>query len=195
MAKDVSISKQNPAGVLFWAPAGTKLPTSASEALDPAFHPVGDLNEDGVTYSEDNDTTDVQNMDGENVLSINSSHSETIQCVMLETNEQSLKLRFGSTNVTVDQQSGKIHYSTGAPTGEKISLVIDTLLVGNNRKKRTVVESSSLTDVGDRQEHAGDANTYDVTFKAYKNSNGNFTENYIEPLAASPQSAAEPSGH
>lgn len=195
MAKDISVSKQAPAGVLFWAPVGTPLPTSAGDQLNEAFKPVGDLNDDGVTYSEDNDTTDVTNMNGETVLSINSSHSETIQLVMLETNEQSLKLRFGSTNVTVDKQTGKIHYSTGAPTGEKISLVIDTLLVGNDRKKRTVVESASLTDVGDRQEHAGDANTYDVTFKAYKNANGNFTENYIEPITQSTPAGGGPSGH
>lgn len=181
---NVAVAKMNPAGVLWWAPAGTSLPTDATSDLDPAFKAVGILNEDGVTYSEDNDTTDVTDMDGNVALSVNSSHTETIQFVMLETNEESLKLRFGKDNVKADEAKKSLQYSTVPPTGEKVSLVIDTLLVGNEMQKRTVIESASLTDTGDRQEHAGDAIQYDVTFSIYKNKNNHFTENYIVPVTA-----------
>ncbi|WP_454892207.1 phage tail tube protein [Alloscardovia omnicolens] len=187
---DVAIAKKNPAGVLWWAPAGTKLPENASDSLDPAFKSVGLLNEDGITYSEDNDTTDVNDMDGEVVLSVNASHSETVQFVMLETNEESLKLRFGKDNVKADASKKTLQYATVPPTGEKVSLVVDTLMVGNDRRKRTVIELANLTDTGDRQEHAGDPIQYDVTFAIYKNSKGHFTENYIEPLTSTATSAA-----
>lgn len=180
---DIAVGKMNPAGVLWVAPYGTALPGKATDQLDPAFQRVGILDKDGITFAEDNDNTDINDMDGKTVLTVNSSHTETFQFVMLETNKASLQLRFGSTRVTVDQATGAIHYSTGAPSGEKLSIVTDVLMTGNDRKKRTVIEKCSLSKVGDIQEHSSDAISYDVTVTAYENSHGNYTENYIEKIA------------
>ncbi|TCD53770.1 hypothetical protein EJ419_07330 [Alloscardovia theropitheci] len=187
---DVAVAKKNPAGVLWWAPLGTPLPENAHDKLNEAFHSVGLLDEDGVTYGEDNDTTKVADMDGETALAINSSHEETIKFTMLETNEYSLKLRFGSENVIIDAAKESIHYSTTPPTGEKVALVADILMAGNDRRKRTVIEVASVTDTEERQEHAADAITYGVTCTAYRNSQNHFTENYIEPLKPKTQSGA-----
>ena len=55
MVKKIAITKQFPGGVLFVAPAGTPLPTNATDKLDDAFKNVADLNKDGITTSTDMD--------------------------------------------------------------------------------------------------------------------------------------------
>ena len=45
----IGLPKSN--GAVFWAPAGTTLPTNASDALDGAFVNLGYISEDGVTRS------------------------------------------------------------------------------------------------------------------------------------------------
>ena len=69
MVRKIAIVKQFPGGVLFVAPAGTPLPTDASEKLNEAFKNVADLNEDGITRSTDVTTTDINNMSGEKAAS------------------------------------------------------------------------------------------------------------------------------
>ena len=95
--KNVSLGKPKKTGCLYYAPAGTALPTDATTALPATYTCVGYLSEDGVTNATDTDTTDINEMGGIKVLSEISGYGETWQFNMIETNEASLKLRSPST--------------------------------------------------------------------------------------------------
>lgn len=194
---DVAVGKAAPSGVLYIAPAGTPLPSNPTETLNSAFVPVGLLNEDGVTISTDTDNTEVKDMDGNIVLTINSSYSETIQFVMLETNINSLKARYGTDNVKQTGTTLQVEHKT--PSGEHLALVVDLLMAGNNRRLRKVVADATLSESGDLQYHSGDAITYDVTYKCNKSPvlDGATSRDYIAPItaAAAVSSPTQPDQH
>lgn len=184
MVKKIAIAKQFPGGVLFVAPVGTPLPTNATEKLNEAFKNVADLNEDGITNSPDVDTTDVDNMDGQEVMSFITSYSEKIQFTMLETTATVLRTRYGSARVTANGED-VISYTTGTPKVEHISIVAELLLEGMNKKLRKVFPDTVLTDSDDVQYHAGDAIAYGVTFATFPDKQGNNSYNYFADLGAS----------
>lgn len=184
MIRKIAIVKQFPGGVLFVAPAGTPLPTDASEKLNEAFKNVADLNEDGITRSTDVTTTDINNMSGEKAASFIASYEETFQFVMLETNAATLSARYGKDRVT-SSGDDVISFTTGMPKNEHVSIIADLLLSGMNKKQRIVIPDAVLTDTGDLQYHSGDAITYDVTFSTFPDKQGNNSYNYFADLGAS----------
>ncbi|WP_422113134.1 hypothetical protein HXT27_06105 [Gardnerella sp. DNF00502] len=184
MVRKIAIVKQFPGGVLFVAPAGTPLPTDASEKLNEAFKNVADLNEDGITRSTDVTTTDINNMSGEKAASFIASYEETFQFVMLETNAVTLSARYGKDRVT-SSGDDVISFTTGMPKNEHVSIIADLLLSGMNKKQRIVIPDAVLTDTGDLQYHSGDAITYDVTFSTFPDKQGNNSYNYFADLGAS----------
>lgn len=188
MVRKIAIAKQCPAGVVYIAPAGTPLPANATDKLNAAFKNVADLNEDGITRSTDVDTTDINNMSGDKVASFVASYEETFQFIMLETNADTLRARYGSdrVNATGDEL---ISYTTGMPKNEHVSIVADVVLAGLDKKQRIVIPDAVLGDTGDVQYHSGDALSYDVTFNTFPDIKGNNSYNYFAPLTAEPAPA------
>ncbi len=189
MVKKIAITKQCPGGVLFVAPAGTPLPTNATDKLDDAFKNVADLNKDGITTSTDMDTTDIDDMDGKTAASFIASYSEKVQFTMLETTATVLRTRYGSNRVTANGED-VTSYTTGMPQAEHISIVAELLLEGMNKKQRKVFPDTILTDSDDVQYYAGDAITYSVTFNTFPDKQGNNSYNYFADLGASQPSSA-----
>lgn len=194
MVRKIAIVKQFPGGVLFVAPAGTPLPTDASEKLNEAFKNVADLNEDGITRSTDVTTTDINNMSGEKAASFIASYEETFQFVMLETNAATLSARYGKDRVT-SSGDDVISFTTGMPKNEHVSIIADLLLSGMNKKQRIVIPDAVLTDTGDLQYHSGDAITYDVTFSTFPDKQGNNSYNYFADLGSSQPVSGASSEH
>lgn len=184
MVKKIAITKQFPGGVLFVAPAGTPLPTNATDKLDEAFKNVADLNKDGITTSTDMDTTDIDDMDGKTAASFIASYSEKVQFTMLETTATVLRTRYGSNRVIANGED-VTSYTTGMPNAEHISIVAELLLEGMNKKQRKVFPDAILTDSDDVQYHAGDAITYSVTFNTFPDKQGNNSYNYFADLRTS----------
>lgn len=184
MVKKIAITKQFPGGVLFVAPAGTPLPTNATDKLDDAFKNVADLNKDGITTSTDMDTTDIDDMDGKTAASFIASYSEKVQFTMLETTATVLRTRYGSNRVIANGED-VTSYTTGMPKAEHISIVAELLLEGMNKKQRKVFPDAILTDSDDVQYHAGDAITYSVTFNTFPDKQGNNSYNYFADLGTS----------
>lgn len=194
MVRKIAIAKQFPGGVLFVAPVGTPLPTNATDKLDDAFKNVADLNEDGITNGTDMDTTDVDNMSGQQAASFITSYAETVQFTMLETTATVLRTRYGNNRVTANGED-VISYTTGMPKAEHISIVADLLLEGMNKKQRKVFPDAILTDSDDVQYHAGDAITYSVTFSTFPDKQGNNSYNYFADLGASQPASGASSEH
>lgn len=161
--KNVSLGKPMASGCVYWAPAGSALPTDATTPLAAAYKGPGFISEDGITHATDTDTTEVNEMGGTKVINEISSYGETYQFSMLELNEQSMSLRHGAANVTA--AAGKLTVKHKMPTGESIVLVFEILLTGN-KVKRIVVPDAVVSEFGDTQYSSGDAIMYDVTYAA-----------------------------
>lgn len=194
-SNDVAVGKASPAGVLYWAPLGTPLPTDPTTQLNSAFKPVGLLNEDGLTNAADMDKTEVADMDGNTVLTIVSSYKETMQFVMLETNENSLKMRYGTENVSTTGNITKVDHKV--PSGERLVLVADILMAGNDKRQRKIMPDATLGEVGDVQYHSSDAITYDVTYSLNKSDliDGATMRDYIAPITTAAAAAVTPAEH
>ena len=180
--KNVSLGKPKKTGCLYYAPAGTALPTDATTALPAAYTCVGYLSEDGVTNATDTDTTDINEMGGIKVLSEISGYGETWQFNMIETNEASLKLRFGTANVTGTADKLTVYHAI--PSGESLVLVFEIAMTGN-RVKRIVVADGTITEFDDTTYSAGDAIGYGVTMSANPSDliNGATSVEYIANVA------------
>lgn len=180
---NVSLGKPMVAGGVYWAPAGTTLPKNAVDPLDAAFANVGYLSEDGVTNATDTDSTEGKEMGGSTVLHEISSYGETFQFTMIETNETSLKLRYGSQNVASSENGIAVYHSM--PSGEIGILVIEILLTGN-KVKRIVVPEASASEFGDITYDSSDLIGYDVTMSAGPSAqlkNNASSVEYIAPIA------------
>ena len=189
--KNVSLGKPKKTGCLYYAPAGTALPTDATTALSATYTCVGYLSEDGVTNATDTDTTDINEMGGIKVLSEISGYGETWQFNMIETNEASLKLRFGTANVTVTADKLTVYHAI--PSGESLVLVFEIAMTGN-RVKRIVVADGTITEFDDTTYSAGDAIGYGVTMSANPSDliNGATSVEYIANVATASLSMSPP---
>lgn len=128
-------------------------------------------------------------MNGTTVMSEVSAYTETYQFTLLQTNGDTLKVRYGSTNVTTDA-SGNITAFHATPSGENLVLVFEMML-GTDRKKRIVVPLAHLTAVGNIQYHASGALGYQVTFTGAPSSeiNNATSVEYVAKLASTPAAA------
>lgn len=181
--KNVSLGKPKKTGCLYYAPAGTALPADATTALTTAYTCVGYLSEDGVTNATDTDTTDINEMGGIKVLSEISGYGETWQFNMIETNGASLKLRFGTANVTGTADKLTVYHAI--PSGESLVLVFEIAMTGK-RVKRIVVADGTITEFDDTTYSAGDAIGYGVTMSANPSDliNGATSVEYIANVTA-----------
>lgn len=162
--QNVSLGKTDVTGYVWWAPAGTALPTNSSTALDPAYKLAGFIGEDGVKNSTDTKTTSVVEMGGSTVLSEITSYAESYQFTLIEyLRADAAKIRYGADMVT--GQDGSLTVKHAMPTSESIQVVFEVALTGS-KKTRIVVPNATRSEFDDRQWHAGDPIGYDVTLNA-----------------------------
>lgn len=162
-------------GAIFSAPIGTTLPTSAIDTLNTAFTDSGYVSEDGLSFSPDLSTSDINEWNGALVRRVKESFDGSLSWSHLETNENALKNTFGDSNVTV----------TAANTthGKQLAVAINgdlpaakswvfKLKDGLNRIL-IVVPNGQVTDVKDVSFTASDAIMWGVTLSCYPDSSGN----------------------
>lgn len=161
-ADNVAFAKGGVVGTMYRAPKGTELPTDATTPLPDVWKSVGYIGEDGLTFSEDTDTTSIKEMSGNAVKTMVSSYSETVQFVMIETNEHSLKERYGDKNVTWDNDKHTYSYAHRIPDGEGCPHVVE-IMKTNGYVERTVIPDGAPSEFGDIQLHGSDGVGYDET--------------------------------
>ena len=154
-ADNVAFAKGGVVGTMYRAPKGTVLPVDATTPLPDAWKSVGYIGEDGLTFGEKTDTTSIIEMGGNTVKTQVSSYSETVQFVMIETNEHSLKERFGDKNVTWDEDKNTYSYAHRIPDGEGCPHVVE-IMKTNGFVERTVIADGAPSEFGDIQYHGSD---------------------------------------
>lgn len=174
---NVSVGKGVMGGYFRNAPLGTKLPTTYDGELDAAFKVLGYISDDGITESTDEDTTDVNDMNGSQVLSDQSSYAKTFNLKLIETKAGTLKVYFGSQTVTDADGMITVQETAGARTAE--CYVFDLVLSGR-RRERIVVPNGKVTEVGDITYSSGEVLGYEVTITAFPDAAGKNTYRYIQ---------------
>lgn len=97
---DVILGLGRATGMFYHAPAGTALPTSPTETLASAWEEVGYVSDAGITMALNKSATNIKNWANKVVRVILTDHSETVDTPLIETNEETMKVVVGASNVT-----------------------------------------------------------------------------------------------
>lgn len=175
--ENVSAAKGVKDGYFFSAPKGTAVPTDYSTPLDPAFVNLGYVSEDGFVFTEDKDSNEVPDINGDIVAELDGTRSETVQVTLLETKADTLKEVRGHNNVSDDK--GVMTIKHNSDTREERVYVAE-LLLKNGRKQRIVIPNGKVSEIGDVTYKSGDALVYEITIKCFIDENGDTVVEYIE---------------
>lgn len=176
-AANVTTGKRRTDGGIYFAPAGTTLPTNATTTLATAFKNLGYVSEDGVTNSLSKDVTEIKEWGGDTVDTVLTAQTDTFQFTLIESlNTDTLKAVYGDANVT--ESSGAITVTVKAAEAPSGVWVIDMIQKGN-KLKRIVIPNGKVSELGDVVYKADEAVGYDVTVAANLDSSGNTHYEYI----------------
>lgn len=177
---NVSAAKPKVGGAIFWAPAGTTAPTDAKTALTEAFQNVGYVSEDGLTEKETRSYEKHKAWGGDSVASSQTEYGKSYTFKMIETNEATMKARYGAENVTATE--GKVtqvkHNSKELPEGV---WVVEMIVA--NRILRKVMPKGKIEEIGDITYNDSNLVAYEVTIGLLPDSNGDYEIDYYAEVA------------
>lgn len=178
-AQNVTAGKPLINGAVFRAPLGTALPTSATEALNPAFANVGYISDAGVVNSNSPSSSNIKAWGGDVVLTTLEEKPDTFQFTMIEAkNIEVLKAVYGDANVSGDLATG-IHVAANSTQQPNCSWVIDQVL-RDGTFKRIVLPDAGISAVGDITYADNAAVGYQTTLASLPDGNGNTHHEYIK---------------
>jgi hypothetical protein len=177
MANDstkVAVGAPKVTGAAFTAVSGTTLPTTEVAALHANFKLVGYLSEAGLVQHIGTDSTDVTAWGGDIVRRVQTTHDVTYDLEMIETNEVTQGVYYGTANVV--QTDGDVD------DGERLAIQIKSTVLprarwvfeflDGDRVGRLVLPDAQVTGRGDVTYVHSDAVRYPVTLTAYPDSSG-----------------------
>ena len=162
---NVSTGKPNPAGAIYWAPAGSTLPTDATTALDAAFKALGYISEDGLTNANGIETETIKAWGGDIVAVPQTDFTDTFQFKCIEVlNLDVLKFIYGADNVSGALATG---ITVKANAGDKpAGVFVCDMAMRDGAKKRVVAPNAKLTELGDITYVDNDVAGYEATITA-----------------------------
>ena len=142
-AKNVTAAKPKVGGAVWRAPAGSKLPKNAVEALDTAFKSLGYISEDGLTNANSPSSEDTSAWGGDTVLK-----PDTFKFTLIEAmNPDALAAVYGDNNVSGTLETGITVKANSDPQPACVWVV--DMMMKDNAKKRVVIPEAAVTEVGD----------------------------------------------
>ena len=164
-AANVSTAKPKIGGAVWRAPVGTKLPTTADEALDAAFKGLGYISTDGVANDMARESEPIKAWGGDVVASNDSGMTDTFQWTLLEIlNAEVLRMVYGDDNVAGTLSNGLEVTANNKPQ-RQASYVIDMILK-NGVMKRMVIAKGAVTAVDSVTYNDTDPVGYNTTITA-----------------------------
>lgn len=176
--QNVTTGKPKITGAVFWAPLETKLPTSSSETLDPAFKALGYVSEDGVSNDNSPESETIKAWGGDTVISMQTQRPDTFKLKLIEAmNTDVLGIIYGKKNVTATEE-GEVTIKATAEEMEAGCYVIDMILTGN-RAKRIVIPNGVVSEVGTITYKDNEAVGYEITITDVPDKAGVYHYEYI----------------
>jgi hypothetical protein len=163
-------------GTVSYAPEGTTAPTDADSPLNVAFVDVGYISSDGITETRDRSTSNIvawQNSDV--VRTVVTEATFSINFMMLETNDNSLELFYGSPV----SGAGVVDIVPGE-TGGRRAVVVD--YVDGDKFVRLYLPHAEVLEVEEATLSSGDAVMYGVTIRAYPDNAGYSARKFFSAL-------------
>lgn len=178
---NIAVGKPKSTGAIFYAPAGSTLPTSADAELDGAFVCVGTIGDDGLTRKIKRSMKDIKDWGGNTVKVVQTDVKETFSFTMIEAlNLDVQKVVYGENNVGVVTgvvtYTGMVSHTSAEPVEH--AWVIDQILDGGSLL-RIVIPHGKITELGDVSFKADEAIGYGVTITALCDENGLTSTDYI----------------
>lgn len=169
---NITIGLPNPKGALYWAPAGTAVPTDAVTPLPAAFVNLGYVSADGLTSTTTEESNDIVVWGPEAVGTSQTNYSRSFSFNLLESSRESaLQFRYGTDNVTIDAEGGVKVNDTGVPSPRGV-FVCDTLQNNGGdspRYHRQVAGDAQLVDrSGDQVYNNSDAVSIPAVLRAFR---------------------------
>lgn len=160
VAANVSTGKPKVAGAIYWAAAGTTLPTSATAALT-SFTALGYVSEDGVTNDNSPSSDVIKAWGGDTVINAQTERPDSFNLTLIEClNIDVLKRVYGDANVS--ESSGAITVMATSDALEAGVWVIDMILKGG-KAKRIVIPAGTISSVGTITYKDDEAIGYELT--------------------------------
>ena len=180
----VYFGKPKAGGAIYWAEAGTAVPTSASATLNSKFVCLGYCTEDGLVETEERDTDETVAWGGDVVARPQTKYSKQYQFTPMQTDIDVLKYRFGADNVT-EGSNGAItvsHNSSPLPHG----VMVAEIAIGDDMILRKVIPDAQVIEFEDVSYVDGEPIGYGATVAAYDASgNGVYAIDYYAKTTAS----------
>lgn len=186
---NVSAAKGVRGGYFFSAPKGTPVPTDYESELDDAFVNLGFVLEDGFVFSEDVDTEEVYDINGDTVADLDGTRTETVQVTLLETKKEVLEEVRGHGNVT-DAEGVLTVKHNSEPRQERV--YVAELILKNNRKARIVIPDGKVSELGDITYRSGEVLSYEITIKCFVDENGDTVIEYLQSTETEPLAVKTP---
>lgn len=172
-------------GQIFRAPAGTPLPTNATDPLDPAFVSLGYCSDAGVVNSNTASTSQIKAWGGDIVMDVQTEKPDTFQFTLIEAlNPDTLKAVYGDNNVSGAIETG-IRIRANSEEQVECAWVID-MITRNDSVKRIVIGLGKVTTVGDITYADESLVGYETTVSCYPNDDqeGDTHQEFIYRAAA-----------
>lgn len=181
MGTAANVTTGKPSKVSGWvhvAPKGTALPTNTTDSLDASFLDLGYISDSGVVNSNSPSYDTVNAWGGDPVLRMLTEKDDTFAFSLLEAlNVNVLKTVYGDENVSVSDD-GMISVKANSEEVDPASYVIDMIMKGNV-KKRIVIPSAVITEIGDITYADSDAVAYEITLGCEPDESNNTHYEYI----------------
>lgn len=179
---EIEVARSAVAGKLFWAVAGSTLPTNSTTALDAAFKNLGYINEDGVTTAREVGVDPVKNDNGLKLLDIQNDFSLTQTATLYQVlNEDLNNMIYGDANVTVTPAGVSAGTLLTVADSGLISTPGRLVIEWNNGglgKGRRVIPIAQVTAVEEGPLAGTAVRTIQVTWSASPDSSGNYKYDY-----------------
>ncbi|MBM7280366.1 hypothetical protein JTZ10_21715 [Gordonia rubripertincta] len=185
MAVEHTYVAQSLDGGVYWrAPLGTDLPNDVVESkadLDPAFEDQGTAAVDGLSVGITRTTNTVKDFDGGDHVDVQTEYGTTFKIKLLDVDLASVKrTAFGDANVTVTPatttQGARYHVEHNA---EVLPICAHIFATKSGAKYKTYeIEKGRVSEIAEFKNESQDATGLELTIRAFKNSNGNYVEEY-----------------
>lgn len=174
---------------VYVAPIGSTGPTDVETELGQAWEAIGLLHEDGMTFTNESNATELYEYGGDLVKTVRNQFKRQITVTPLENSHRVFLLKNPGSTATdtaaVPGDPGTPGFTkrvVKTPKPEDVAMIVE--LSEGDIKARRVYKRVALAEVGEEQTVATDYPAETLTFNVYRDSNGVYYEEYTNDSAA-----------